>query len=251
VAEELARDRVKQLFAADHANVQAHSGASANVAAYLAVSKPGDVLLGMSLAHGGHLTHGHPVSYTGQLWRSVQYGVRPEDGRIDYEQVEALAPSTGHASSWPAPAPIRASSTSRASRPSLARWARRCRGHGAHRRLVATGLHPSPVPHAGWCQHHAQDARGPRGGFVLRQAELAEALDKSTFPGLQGGPLMHVIASKAVCFGESLTPAFKEYQKRVVENARILAEGLLAHGFDSSREAPTTTSCWWTCGAGA
>ncbi len=234
VAEDLARERVKKLFAADHANVQAHSGASANVAAYLAVSKPGDVLLGMSLAHGGHLTHGHPVSYTGQLWRSVQYGVRPEDGRIDYGQVEALAREHK-------PAVIVAGASAYPRVIDFPRFAAIAAEVGATlvvdmahiAGLVAVGLHPSPVPHAGLVTSTTHKTlRGPRGGFVLSKAELAEKLDKSTFPGLQGGPLMHVIASKAVCFGEALTPGFKAYQERVVANARTLAEGLLAHGFD-------------------
>ncbi len=233
VAEELARDRLKQLFAADHANVQAHSGASANFAAYLAVSKPGDTLLGMSLAHGGHLTHGHPVSYTGQLWKSVQYGVR-EDGRIDYEQVEALAREhrprilVAGASAYPRIIDF----------PRLAAIAQEVgaslvvdMAHIAG--LVAAGLHPSPVPHADLVTSTTHKTlRGPRGGVVLAKAAFAEKLDKSTFPGLQGGPLMHVIAGKAVCFGEALRPEFKEYQRRVVANAKALAEGLMARGFD-------------------
>jgi glycine hydroxymethyltransferase len=233
VAEELARDRLKQLFAADHANVQAHSGASANFAAYLAVSKPGDTLLGMSLAHGGHLTHGHPVSYTGQLWKSVQYGVR-EDGRIDYEQIEALAREhrprilVAGASAYPRIIDF----------PRLAGIAQEVgaslvvdMAHIAG--LVAAGLHPSPVPHADLVTSTTHKTlRGPRGGIVLAKAAFAEKLDKSTFPGLQGGPLMHVIAGKAVCFGEALRPEFKEYQGRIVANARALADGLMARGFD-------------------
>jgi len=234
VAEELARDRVKQLFAAEHANVQAHSGASANVAAYLAVSKPGDVLLGMSLAHGGHLTHGHPVSYTGQLWRSVQYGVRPEDGRIDYEQVEALAKEHR-------PRIIVAGASAYPRVIDFARFAAIAGEVGASlvvdmahiAGLVAVGLHPSPVPHAELVTSTTHKTlRGPRGGFVLSTAALLEKLDKSVFPGLQGGPLMHVIAAKAVCFGEALTPGFQAYQRRVVENAKTLADGLLARGFE-------------------
>ena len=234
VAEELARDRVKELFGADHANVQAHSGASANFAAYLAVSKPGDTLLGMSLAHGGHLTHGHPVSYTGQLWKSVQYGVRPEDGRIDYEQVEALAREhrprilVAGASAYPRVIDF----------PRLAAIAAEVgaslvvdMAHIAG--LVAAGLHPSPVPHAALVTSTTHKTlRGPRGGIVLAKAAHAEKLDKSTFPGLQGGPLMHVIAAKAVCFGEALRPEFKDYQGRIVANAKALADGLLARGFD-------------------
>ncbi len=234
VAEDLARDRVKQLFAAEHANVQAHSGASANEAAYLAVSKPGDTLLGMSLAHGGHLTHGHPVSYTGQLWKSVQYGVRPEDGRIDYEQLEVLAKEhrpriiVAGASAYPRVIDF----------PRFAAIAREVEAtlvvDMAHiAGLVAVGLHPSPVPHAELVTSTTHKTmRGPRGGFVLAKKELAEKIDKSVFPGLQGGPLMHVIAAKAVCFGEALTPGFRDYQERIVENAKVLADGLMQRGFD-------------------
>jgi glycine hydroxymethyltransferase len=233
VAEELARDRLKQLFAADHANVQAHSGASANFAAYLAVSKPGDTLLGMSLAHGGHLTHGHPVSYTGQLWKSVQYGVR-EDGRIDYDQVEALAREhrprilVAGASAYPRIIDFpRLGAIAREVGASLVVDMAHIAG------LVATGLHPSPVPHADLVTSTTHKTlRGPRGGIVLAKAELADKLDKSTFPGLQGGPLMHVIAAKAVCFGEALRPGFRAYQERVVANAKALAGGLMARGFD-------------------
>jgi glycine hydroxymethyltransferase len=234
VAEELARDRVKQLFAAEHANVQAHSGASANMAAYLAVSKPGDTLLGMSLAHGGHLTHGHPVSYTGQLWKSVQYGVRPEDGRIDYEQLEALAREHR-------PRIIVAGASAYPRVIDFARFAAIAQEVGASlvvdmahiAGLVAAGLHPSPVPHADLVTSTTHKTlRGPRGGFVLAKAALLEKLDKSVFPGLQGGPLMHVIAAKAVCFGEALTPGFQAYQRRVVENAQALAQRLLDRGIE-------------------
>jgi glycine hydroxymethyltransferase len=234
VAEEQAIERVKRLFGAEHANVQPHSGASANLAAYLAVSKPGDVLLGMSLAHGGHLTHGHPVSLTGQLWRSVQYGVRPEDGRIDYEQVERMAKEhrprilVAGASAYPRVIDFE-------------RFAAIAGEVGATlvvdmahiAGLVAAGLHPSPVPHAELVTSTTHKTlRGPRGGFVLSKATLAEKLDKTVFPGLQGGPLMHVIAAKAVCFGEALTEEFRHYQQRVVENARTLAGALSGHGFD-------------------
>jgi len=234
VAEELARDRVKQLFAAEHANVQAHSGASANMAAYLAVSKPGDTLLGMSLAHGGHLTHGHPVSYTGQLWKSVQYGVRPEDGRIDYDQLDALAREHR-------PRIIVAGASAYPRIIDFARFAAIAQEVGASlvvdmahiAGLVAAGLHPSPVPHADLVTSTTHKTlRGPRGGFVLAKAALLEKLDKSVFPGLQGGPLMHVIAAKAVCFGEALTPGFQTYQRRVVENAQALAQRLLERGIE-------------------
>ena len=234
VAEELARDRVKQIFAAEHANVQAHSGASANMAAYLAVSKPGETLLGMSLAHGGHLTHGHPVSYSGQLWKSVQYGVRPEDGRIDYEQMEALAREHR-------PRIIVAGASAYPRVIDFPRFAAIAQEVGASlvvdmahiAGLVAAGLHPSPVPYADLVTSTTHKTLpGPRGGFVLSKAALLEKLDKSVFPGLQGGPLMHVIAAKAVCFGEALTPGFQTYQRRVVENAKALAQGLLDRGFE-------------------
>jgi glycine hydroxymethyltransferase len=234
VAETLARDRLLELFGADHANVQPHSGASANLAAYLAVSEPGDVLMGMSLAHGGHLTHGHAVSVSGRLWRSVQYGVRPEDGRIDYDAVERLAKEHR-------PRLIVAGASAYPRVIDFDRFGRIAQEVGATlvvdmahiAGLVATGLHPSPVPHAALVTSTTHKTlRGPRGGVVLARRDVAEKLDKAVFPGLQGGPLMHVIAAKAVCFGEALTPAFAEYQRRVVENARVLGEGLSASGFD-------------------
>jgi len=234
VAEELALERVGRLFGADHANVQAHSGASANLAAYLSVSKPGDTLLGMSLAHGGHLTHGHPVSVTGQLWKAVQYGVRPEDGRIDYDQVAALAREHR-------PRILVAGASAYARVIDFARFAAIAEEVGATlvvdmahiAGLVAAGLHPSPVPHAGLVTSTTHKTlRGPRGGFVLGRQDLGEKLDKAVFPALQGGPLMHIIAAKAVCFGEALTEGFRAYQGRVVENARALARGLIGRGFD-------------------
>ena len=234
VAEELAIERLSRLFGAEHANVQAHSGASANLAAYLAVSRPGDTLLGMSLAHGGHLTHGHPVSITGQLWKAVQYGVRPEDGRLDYDQVESLARQHR-------PRVIVAGASAYPRVIDFARFAAIAAEVGATlvvdmahiAGLVAAGLHPSPVPHAGLVTSTTHKTlRGPRGGFVLGRKELSEKLDKTVFPALQGGPLMHIIAAKAVCFGEALTPAFNAYQARVVENARVLAQGLARRGFD-------------------
>ncbi len=234
VAENLARDRVKQLFGADHANVQPHCGASANLAAYLAVSNPGDTLMGMSLAHGGHLTHGHNVSISGRLWKSVQYGVRPEDGRIDYDEVERLAKEHR-------PRILVAGASAHPRILDFARFGAIADEVGAvlvvdmaHiAGLVAAGLHPSPVPHAAVVTSTTHKTlRGPRGGIVLTRQDWAEKLDKSMFPGLQGGPLMHVIAAKAACFGEALTEGFNAYQRRVVENARVLGESLLAHGFD-------------------
>lgn len=234
VAETLALERLAELFGADHANVQAHSGASANLAAYLAVSSPGDTLLGMSLAHGGHLTHGHPVSVTGKLWKAVQYGVRPEDGILDYDQVLTLAREhrprilVAGASAYPRVIDFeRLGAIARETGAMLVVDMAHIAG------LVAAGLHPSPVPHADLVTSTTHKTlRGPRGGFVLCRAAHAEKLDKSVFPGLQGGPLMHVIASKAVCFGEALTDGFRAYQQRVVANARALAAGLIGHGFD-------------------
>ena len=234
VAENLARDRVKQLFGADHANVQPHSGASANLGAYLAVAEPGSTLLGMSLAHGGHLTHGHPVSVSGKLWKPVQYGVRPEDGRIDYDEVARLAREHR-------PAIIVAGASAYPREIDFARFGAIADEVGAAlvvdmahiAGLVAAGLHPSPVPFAALVTSTTHKTlRGPRGGIVLAKAAFAEKLDKSIFPGLQGGPLMHVIAAKAVCFGEALTDGFRAYQRRVVENARVLGETLVAAGFD-------------------
>ncbi len=234
VGETLAIERLKALFGCDHANVQPHSGASANLAAYLAVSVPGDTLLGMSLAHGGHLTHGHPVSVTGKLWKSVQYGVRPEDGRIDYDAVERLAKEhrprilVAGASAYPRVIDFE-------------RFGRIAREVGATlvvdmahvAGLVAAGLHPSPVPHAEIVTSTTHKTlRGPRGGVILCRKDFAEKVDKSVFPGLQGGPLMHIIAAKAACFGEALTDGFRAYQRRVIENARTLAESLIGHGFD-------------------
>ncbi|TMQ72263.1 MAG: serine hydroxymethyltransferase [Candidatus Eisenbacteria bacterium] len=233
-AEELALARVGTLFGAEHANVQAHSGASANLAAYLAVAEPGATLLGMSLAHGGHLTHGHPVSFSGRLFKAVQYGVRPADGRIDYEQLEALAREHR-------PRLIVAGASAYPRVIDFPRFARIAREVGAilvvdmaHiAGLVAAGLHPSPVPHADLVTSTTHKTlRGPRGGFVLSQAAHGEKLDKTVFPMLQGGPLMHVIAAKAVCFGEALTDGFKTYQRRVVENAAELARALEGQGFE-------------------
>jgi glycine hydroxymethyltransferase len=234
IAEEQAIARVKLLFGAEHANVQPHSGASANLGAYFAVSKPGDTLLGMSLAHGGHLTHGHPVSLTGQIWKSVQYGVRPEDGRVDYDQVEKLAKEHR-------PRILVAGASAYPRIFDFERFAAIAREVGATfvvdmahiAGLVAAGLHPSPVPHAELVTSTTHKTlRGPRGGFVLSTSALAEKLDKAVFPGLQGGPLMHIIAAKAVCFGEALTEGFTQYQRRIVENAKTLAQSLVGHGFD-------------------
>ena len=234
VAENLALERVGHLFGAGHANVQAHSGASANLAAYFTVAAAGDTLLGMSLAHGGHLTHGHPVSFSGRLFKAVQYGVRPEDGRIDYEQMEALAREhrprliVAGASAYPRVIDFqRFGNVAREVGATLVVDMAHIAG------LVAAGLHPSPVPHAELVTSTTHKTlRGPRGGFVLARAEFGEKLDKTVFPMLQGGPLMHIIAAKAVCFAEALTDGFKAYQKRVVDNAATLARELTQRDFD-------------------
>ena len=234
VAEDLARERSKELFGAAHANVQAHSGASANVAAYLAVSNAGDTLLGMSLAHGGHLTHGHPVSVSGKLWKAVQYGVRLEDGRIDYDEVERLAKEHR-------PRLIVAGASAYPRVLDFARFGAIANEVGAAlvvdmahiAGLVAAKLHPDPVPHAAVVTTTTHKTlRGPRGGVIFCRADLAEKVDKSVFPGLQGGPLMHIIAAKAACFGEALTPQFRDYARRIIENAQALAGTLTAAGFD-------------------
>ncbi|MBI3597376.1 MAG: serine hydroxymethyltransferase [Nitrospirae bacterium] len=233
VAESLAITRAKALFGVDHVNVQPHSGTQANMAVYLAVLKPGDVILSMSLAHGGHLSHGHPVNFSGSLYRPVFYGVRRETGRIDYDEVARLADAhrprivvTG-ASAYPRIFDFKR----------LREIADRCgallMADIAHiAGLVAAGVHPSPVPYADFVTTTTQKTlRGPRGGMVMCKAEYAKAIDKAVFPGLQGGPLMHVIAAKAVAFKEALTPGFKIYQRQIVTNAQALAEGLLKRGF--------------------
>jgi glycine hydroxymethyltransferase len=222
VAENLAIERLGKLYG------------SANLAAYLAVSTPGETLLGMSLAHGGHLTHGHSVSVTGKLWKSVQYGVRPEDGRIDYDAVAKLAREhrprilVAGASAYPRLIDFeRFGAIAREVGATLVVDMAHIAG------LVAAGLHPTPVPHAEVVTTTTHKTlRGPRGGVILCRADFAERIDKSVFPGLQGGPLMHVIAAKAVCFGEALTENFRAYQRRVVDNARTLAAALTEAGFD-------------------
>jgi len=234
VAEILALERLQRLFGADHANVQPHSGAQANMAAYFAVADPGDTLLGMSLAHGGHLTHGHPVSFSGRFFKVVQYGVDRGSGRIDYDQMESLAREHK-------PRIIVAGASAYPRVIDFARFGTVAREVGATlvvdmahiAGLVAAGVHPSPVPHADVVTSTTHKTmRGPRGGFILAKAALGEKVDKSVFPGMQGGPLMHVIAAKAVCFGEALTEAFRAYQRQVVSNARALGEALGGLGFD-------------------
>ncbi|MFZ0573623.1 MAG: serine hydroxymethyltransferase [Candidatus Cybelea sp.] len=232
VAETLALERLKQIFGADHANVQPHSGAQANMAVFMALLQPGDTVLGMSLAHGGHLTHGTKVSFSGKLYNAIAYGVRKDTELIDFDEVRALAREhkpkliVAGASAYPRVMeyePFReiASEIGAALLVDFAHIAG----------LVAVGLHPSPVPLADFVSSTTHKTlRGPRGGFVLCKQSWALPLDKSVFPGIQGGPLMHTIAAKAVAFGEALQPDFKTYQERVVENARVMAEEFIRAG---------------------
>ncbi len=230
--EELARERAKRLFGAEHANVQPHSGAQANMAVYFATLQPGDTVLGMNLAHGGHLTHGSPVNFSGVLYRFVPYGVDPETETIDYDQVAELARRerprliVGGASAYPRVIDF---ARLRAIADEVGAELMVDMAHIAG--LVAAGEHPSPVPHAHYVTSTTHKTlRGPRSGLILCRADRARAVDKAVFPGIQGGPLMHVIAAKAVCFQEALQPAFREYQRQVVRNARALAETLAGHG---------------------
>jgi glycine hydroxymethyltransferase len=233
VAESLAIERARALFGAEHANVQPHSGAQANMAAYFTLIKPGDTVLGMNLAHGGHLTHGHPLNFSGQLYTIVPYGVRQDDERIDYEELARLADEHRPklimvgASAYPRTidfARIRESAT-RVGAAMVVDMA-----HIAG--LVAGGQHPNPVPHADIVTTTTHKTlRGPRGGLVLCREPYARGLDRAVFPGMQGGPLMHVIAAKAVCLKEAMEPAFADYQSRVVANATRLAAAVAAQGF--------------------
>ena len=233
VAERLAIDRVKVLFGADHANVQPHSGAQANMAVYFAHLKPGDTVLGMNLAHGGHLTHGHPLSFSGQLYEIVPYGVRREDERIDYDELTQLARERRPklivvgASAYPRVIDFErigavATEVGAAVMTDMAHIAG----------LVAAGVHPSPIPYSDFVTSTTHKTlRGPRGGLVLCREAHAKNLNRSVFPGVQGGPLMHIIAAKAVCFKEAGEPGFVDYQRRVVANAQRLAGALASHGF--------------------
>src|SRR6185503_3193561 len=233
VAESLAIARVKQLFGCEHANVQPHSGAQANMSVYMTVVKPGDTILGMNLSHGGHRPHGHPLNFSGRFFNVVAYGVRKEDERIDYEAMLKLAEESKPklvvvgASAYPRTidfAAVRRAADA-AGAPIMADIA-----HIAG--LVAAGLHPSPIPHAEFVTTTTHKTlRGPRGGLVMCQAKWAKELDKLVFPGVQGGPLMHVIAAKAVAFKEALQPDFKDYQRQVLANAQALAATLLDEGW--------------------
>jgi glycine hydroxymethyltransferase len=231
--EQLAIDRAKQLFGADHANVQAHSGTSANVAVYMSTLKPGDTVLGMALAHGGHLTHGHPLNFSGRMYKFVEYHVRQSDEQIDYDEIEKLAQEHK-------PKMIVAGASAYSRIIEFERIAKVAKAVGAiffvdmaHiAGLVAAGVHPSPVPHADIVSTTTHKTlRGPRGGMVLSKASFAKEIDKLTFPGMQGGPLVHTIAAKAVCLKEAMEPSFIEYQKQVAANAKALANAISRHGF--------------------
>jgi len=233
VAETLAIARAKELFGAEHANVQPHSGAQANTAVYMTAAKPGDTVLGMNLSHGGHLTHGHPLNFSGLFFKIVPYGVRAEDERIDYDAMAALAKEHN-----PKMIVVGASAYPRIiDFPAIRKIADACGAvimtdiaHIAG--LVVAGLHPSPVPHSEFVTTTTHKTlRGPRGGMILCQAKYQKDLDRSVFPGLQGGPLMHVIAAKAVSFREALQPEFKTYQQQIVANAKALAAGLVGEGW--------------------
>lgn len=234
IVEDIARDRAKELFGAEHVNVQPHSGAQANMAVYLAALKPGDTVLGMNLAHGGHLTHGSPVNASGLLYNFVAYGVQEDTFLIDYDEVRKAAFKhrprliVAGASAYPRTIDFEklASIANDVGALFMVDMA-----HIAG--LVAAGLHPSPVPHAHFVTTTTHKTlRGPRGGMILCTKAWAAAIDKAVFPGSQGGPLMHVIASKAVAFGEALQPSFKTYAENVVKNAHVLAETLIAEGLN-------------------
>ena len=231
--EELARERAKKLFGAEHANVQPHSGSQANMAVYFTILQPGDTVLGMNLSHGGHLTHGSAVNFSGRLYNFVSYGVNKETERIDYEEVRRLALEYK-------PKLIVAGASAYSRIIDFKKLKEICDEVEAYfmvdmahiAGLVATGAHPSPVPYADFVTSTTHKTlRGPRGGLILCKEKYAKALDKNIFPGIQGGPLMHTIAAKAVCFKEALQPEFKEYIDRVVKNCKVLAEELVKYDF--------------------
>ena len=233
VVENLARERAKQLFGCDHANVQPHSGSQANIGVYFAMLNPGDTILGMNLSHGGHLTHGSPVNISGKYFNIVPYGV-DETGYIDYAEFERIAKECR-------PKMIVAGASAYARVIDFKKMSEIAKEVGAYLMvdiahiagLVAAGLHPSPVPYADFVTTTTHKTlRGPRGGMIMCKQEYAAQIDKAIFPGIQGGPLMHIIAAKAVCFKEALTPEYKEYINQVVKNAKALAEGLIEEGLD-------------------
>lgn len=233
VAEQLAIDRAKQLFGADHANVQPHSGSQANMAVFNAVCQPGDTILGMNLSHGGHLTHGSPVNFSGRFYKVIPYGVAADTETIDYAEVERLAQEHKPkmiivgASAYPRTIDFPAF---RAIADKVGAVVMVDMAHIAG--LVAAGVHPSPVPYAEFVTTTTHKTlRGPRGGMILCREEFAKTINSQIFPGIQGGPLMHVIAAKAVAFKEALQPEFKAYQQQIVKNAKALSEALMAKGF--------------------
>lgn len=232
VVENLARDRAKEIFGAEHANVQPHSGSQANMAVYFSVLQPGDKVLGMDLSHGGHLTHGSPVNFSGKLFNFLSYGVEKDTETIDYDKVMEIAKKEQ-------PKMIVAGGSAYVKTLDFKKFREIADEVGAYllvdmahiAGLVAAGLHPNPVPHADFVTSTTHKTlRGPRGGLILTTAEHAKAVDKNIFPGIQGGPLMHVIGAKAVAFGEAMQPEFKAYQQRVLDNAKALAESLADGG---------------------
>lgn len=231
--EDIARERLCELFGAEHANVQPHSGSQANMAVYFTVLQPGDTVLGMDLASGGHLTHGHPLNFSGSLYNFVSYGVNKETEMIDYEEVRTIALQhkpkliVAGASAYPRIIDFK---KFREIADEVGAYLMVDMAHIAG--LVAAGLHPSPVPYCDFVTSTTHKTlRGPRGGIVLCKEQYAKELDKHLFPGIQGGPLMHVVAGKAVCFGEALKPEFKEYAKQVVTNCKVLSDTLKEEGF--------------------
>jgi len=233
IAEQLAIDRAKALFGAEHANVQPHSGTQANIAVYMTALQPGDTVLGMNLAHGGHLTHGHPLNFSGKTYKFIAYGVTKDTETIDYDELDRLA-----LEHKPKMVVVGASAYSRII--DFARMAQIAQSIGAllfvdmaHiAGLVAAGVHPSPIPHADYVTTTTHKTlRGPRGGLILCREKYAKELDRTTFPGVQGGPLMHIIAAKAVCLKEATEPGFREYQEQVVKNAKALAAGIAKRGY--------------------
>ncbi len=247
VAETLAIERAKQLFGADHVNVQAHSGTSANLAVYLSVMNIGDTLMGLSLAHGGHLSHGHPLNFSGKYFKVVGFTVRQDTELVDYEEAERLA-----LEHKPKLICVGASAYSRVF--DWARFRQICDKVGAiymadiahYAGLIAAGVYPSPVPYCDFVTTTTHKTlRGPRGGMIMCKAQYAPALDKLIFPGAQGGPLMHVIAAKAAAFGEALKPSFKKYQQQILANARALAKALADKGFRIVSISEPRTSPEW------
>jgi glycine hydroxymethyltransferase len=233
VVENLARDRAKQLFGAEHANVQPHSGSQANMTAYMALLQPGDSIMGLNLAHGGHLTHGHPLNFSGKMYKIIPYGVRQDTETIDYDEMQRIA-EREH------PKLIVGGGSAYSRVIDFARMRQIADRVGAKLMvdmahfagLVAGGAHPSPVPHCHLVTTTTHKTlRGPRAGMVLCRQEFAAAVDKTAFPGIQGGPLVHIIAAKAVCFREALQPSFKDYARQVVANAQVLAQKMMEEGF--------------------